>query len=197
MKMLSACPSGALSGPHPYRAELVDPKTGMGVAFSSDSPIDVRRLDDDVIWGTSGKRPDGVLIAGGSSSGLVCFLELKGAIDPDDPDRPFDQVLAGIDHFAPSKRTGGTGTHGDEHHERFENQSDFASARKGRKEIPIFPDPDHVVAGAIFTSRGGTRHPPRVELRAGKTVRIVVVQRHGPRGRVECPLDELLAQIVP
>lgn len=154
----------------------------MALELDSSEPFAGFLLDEDDCWQASGKRPDGVVV----TQHAVCFIELKGSIDPTDPDRPFEQVLAGARHFCPVE------ARGIEHHRRFADDDDLPSAPSGRRFARLRPPKAHPVAGAIVVGRGGTRHPPRDLTLGERTLRVFVVQRHGRAGRVAMTLDELL-----
>ncbi|MBN2493357.1 MAG: hypothetical protein JXR96_02100 [Deltaproteobacteria bacterium] len=157
----------------------------MSLEVTSRRPI-VAYLLDSEHWGSASERPDGLLVADAARGepASICFVEIKGAIDPEEADRPFEQIEAGVRHFHPD-------THGREHHEQWSNGVDLPSAARGRRHIEIRPEADHDVRGIILTSRGGTRYPPRTIQLSGKDIPISVVQCSGSYGEVKCSLREL------
>ena len=169
-----------------YRAELTERRNGLTITFKAAEPLSVYGLDDDAIWDGGGKRPDGVLI---SDVGFVCFVELKGAIDATEPERGFEQLEGGVNHFCAWL------AHGLVHHERFKRGDDRPSACIGRRDDLLALTSTHAVRGILVVRRAGARRPPRVVERGGKRVRLVVIQRHAPYGRMEVTVDALRAEL--
>ncbi len=155
------------------------------------TPIAGFHLDTDAAWGSAGKRPDGVLVAGLDPDGFVCFIEIKGAVKPEKAQRPFSQLLAGVRHFAPKAALGGSRGHGDDHHDRWRRGDDRPAAN--RKPIRIARG--HELRAAVLVSRGGTRLPPRRDDVDGMKVFFAVVPRHGRWGRIEMTLEDLRAAV--
>lgn len=138
---------------------------------------------DDPAWGSDSKRPDGILL----TEELVCFAELKSGLDDDTYAKACEQIRAGVDHFARLA----SGSHGDAHHDQWARPSDLPIAAGGRASRPFAPDREHRVRGVIVTHRLGTRRPPSSYEVAGRTVRVVVLQRHSGRGLTTVSLDAL------
>ena len=196
MRNLSDCPCDALtcvSGTRGYTATILDEKTGMSLMITSDdTPIVAYLLDGDQ-WGAATRRPDGVLVVdvGQEDGACVCFIELKGAIDPKEPDRPFDQIEAGVRHFHPDELHEDEGTHGREHHTKWAGGEDLPTAVRRQRREEIRLERGHKVRGIILTSRRGTTVAPRTIDLAGAKVRVVVVQHHGSHGVARLSLNEL------
>jgi hypothetical protein len=163
---LSSYPRDAVdylrSGKH--RVALVEPKTGQRIELSSDEPVVVYRFDEeDGQWETG--SPDGVMIAQVDGASWVCFLEMKGSAAFE---KAFQQLEKAAIHFAPVERgSGGPRTHGDDHHDGFENGADA---------LEVLPASDHAVIGLFVTFRQLPRPLPKTMSLAGKEVRIVAVQ---------------------
>jgi hypothetical protein len=112
MKTLAECPCNVTyEGRLGWRASLREPKGGVELTVSGDRPFMLHLLDSDRLF-AAGPRCDGLLITETGAEGLTCFVELKGAIDPEQPDRPFEQIRGAIEHFAP----GPGGSQGGEAH---------------------------------------------------------------------------------
>ncbi len=183
MKSLSSYPRDEVehlrSGRH--RAALVEPKTGQRIELSSDEPVVVYRFDEeDGQWETG--SPDGVMIAQVDGASWVCFLELKGSAAFE---KAFQQLEKAAIHFAPAARgSGGSRTHGDEHHDHFANGTDA---------LEVVPAGNHAVVGVFVTFRQLPRVLPKTVSLAGKEVRIIAIQltkRHP--NRAETTPRELL-----
>lgn len=193
MRALAECPSDvAHFGAIGWRGSLREPKGGVRLQVSSDRPFALHLLDANELI-TTGPRCDGVLLTETGRSGLACFLELKGVIDPDKPDQPFDQIRGGIEHFAPVPNTP---THGEDHHAAWRLTRDLPVAPRGRgRPKPIAMANEHDVVGAVIVMRAGTRHLPRWINVAGRDVFVAVIQKHGKWGQVTLTLDEIEASV--
>ncbi len=192
MRTLAQCPSDVEHfGAMGWRGSLQEAKGGVKLHVSSDRPFALHLLDtNDLI--TSGPRCDGVLVSETGRTGLTCFLELKGVIDPDKPDQPFDQIRGGIEHFAPTPEQ----SHGEEHHAVWRVGKDLPVAPRGRgKPKPIAISNEHDVAGAVIVMRAGTRHRPRWLNVAGREVFVAVIQKHGKWGQVMLTMNEIEASV--
>lgn len=159
-----------------------------------DQPFALYPLDDDALMGRA-KKCDGLLVTEKPPPGGTCFIELKGAIDPQDPDRPFEQIQSSIDRFAPLP--GGT-RHGEARHVQWRSGEDLPDAprKRGSQRTELAVAAQHNVTGVIVTSRGGTRYQPRWITVAGRNVLISILQRHGTYGRVEVDVNELADSVV-
>jgi hypothetical protein len=187
MRALSDCPTHVVNDSAVWRGTLEEPKNGMVLELSADRPFALCLLDGDRLIPT-GRRPDGVLICDEPGPGHVCFIELKGAFNPNTPDRPFEQIRDGIKHFAPSF------DHGEAHHREWRAGNDLPTAPpRGRgNRRPLAVGKSDAVAGLILVMRGGTRVQPRWLRIAERDVFVAVVNRHGAHGRITWTLDELL-----
>jgi hypothetical protein len=162
------------------------------VVKSRQLPLAAYALDDvDTAWEHGRKRPDGVLVAGGEP-GLVCFVELKGALNPKkekDVNRAFSQIADGILHFHPGEERR---NHGSNHHEKWARNDDLPEYSTRRSHNRTFSQSiNHHVKGIVITFRGGTRIAPRTIVVRGRSIEIAVVQRHGSWGRAEVQLEGL------
>ncbi len=195
MKRLIECPSDVTcDGRRSWRGSLCERKGGVALEVTADRPFALHLLDDDELMG-AGVRCDGLLVSELTAEGNACFIELKGAIDPDAPDQPFDQIAASIGHFAPKPE--GT-DHGEDHHALWRAGDDRPSAPRGRGALrELVVGTKHGVAGAVVVVRGGSRHLPQTRTVAGRNVFVAVIQRHGERGRVKMTLDEIEEAISP
>ena len=187
MKRLTECPQSSTRDRHRWRASVVDVGTGMSLDVLADVPCVAFGLDGKQ-WGSQTSRPDGVVVFEHAPDGGVAFIELKGAVDPEDHDKPFDQIRAGVEHFS------STELHGGQHHEQWANGDDLPLAAAGRRRAAIYVAADHTTLGAIVVSRGGTRIRPQSFECSGRRCMIIVVQKHGSRGNRSVELSELLAQ---
>ncbi len=187
MKALAECPNDVVCEGRAWRGRLRERKGGLTLEVVSAEPFALHLLDDDALI-TSGERSDGVLITESSAVG-TCFVELKGAIDPADPDHPFRQVQGSVEHFAPEPR----GAHGGEHHAAWRAQTDRPDAPpRGRgKRRALAVSSEHVVTGMVVLPRAGTRVSPRWLEVAGRQVFVTVVQRHGSRGVLPMTMEEI------
>lgn len=184
MKRLRDCPSAAVPGRR-YRIEISETRAAMSLAIEDSEPLAAYALDTDA-WSAPGKRPDGVIVSEWTPGPFVCFVELKGAFD----EKGLDQLEAGVDHFAPSGRS-----HGAEHHAAFALGQDLPLGQRRPRESPteVRPAPEHSVGGVLMVARRGTRVPPRIIVREGKRVALVVVQHHG--GRAEWDAAQLAREL--
>jgi hypothetical protein len=194
VRTLVECPNNVEHhGAAGWSGSLREEKGGVEIEIGADRPFALHLLDASRFIAT-GPRCDGVLIADRGSAGLTCFLELKGAIDPDRADHPFEQIQGAIEHFAPAPH--GPQAHGEEHHVAWRAGDDIPTAPRGRgRARAISVAPDHTVAGVVVVVRGGTRHPPRWLTIAGRTIFVAVIQKHGARGRVTMKLDDVEAAL--
>jgi hypothetical protein len=188
MKRLSQMPSLVQRvARREWRGVLQEPKGGVALDVTARAPFSLHLLDDDKL--ITGKRCDGLLVAETPPGGLTCFIELKGAIDPTDVERPFVQVEKSVEHFSP--QPGGT-AHGEEHHTEWRSQSDLPRAPHGRGNAkPLVLGAEHAVAGIVIAARGGTRFPSRWMRVGGRDVFVAVLQRHARHSRVALPLEEI------
>lgn len=187
MKRLTECPQSSIQERHAWRASVVDIGTGMVLDVLADVPCVAFALDGKQ-WGSQTSRPDGVVVFDHGPDGGVAFIELKGTVDPEDPDKPFDQIRAGVEHFSNTEQ------HGGQHHERWAHGEDLPLATVGRRRAVIPLGGDHKTFGVIVVSRGGTRVRPRTFECGGRRCMIIVVQKHGSRGRRDVTLSDLLEQ---
>lgn len=172
-----------------WSGELRDPKTDHRLVLHSDEPFDLRQIDlGDATppehWPPSEKRPDGVLIVDRGGTSYVCFVELKGLVDLDEQNYPaqaYAQCTAGARHFAPLDAS-----HGAEHHAQWAARTDLPDAP---------PNARHEVLGVVLVQRSGSRAASRTASIAGKTLDLRVMQRSGPRKRVEMTVDEFLGEL--
>jgi hypothetical protein len=187
MKRLTDCPKSSKHERRSWRAPVVDVGTGMSLEVVADVPCVAFALDGKQ-WGAQTSRPDGVVVFEHEAHGGVAFIELKGTVDPENHDKPFNQIRAGVEHFS------NTEVHGGKHHEQWANGDDLPLAPMGRSHAAIPLGRDHVTVGAIVVSRGGTRILPRTFECGGRRCMIIVVQKHGSRGSRSLELNELLQQ---
>jgi hypothetical protein len=185
MNGLADCASRVRCEGRRWTGDLQERKGGVTLQVDGDRPFALHLLDDARI-AMAGKRCDGVLIAETSGPGLVCFLELKGTIEVDQADQPFEQIQGAVEHFAVSK------PHGRRHHDRWRDGEDLPTYPRGRgAPRPLGVEADHSVGGAVIVVRGGTRVLPRIVEVGGRSIFVAVLQRHGARGRVMMALEEL------
>lgn len=188
MKRLGECPQSSAHAHRRWCASVVDEGTGMSVQAFSDEPCVAFALDGEQ-WGSSTSRPDGVVVFEHGAAGGVAFIELKGTVDPDDPEKPFAQIRAGVEHFSNVE------AHGGEHHEQWASGEDLPLAAAGRRRAPVSLGKEHATFGVIVVSRGGTRIRPQTFECSGRRCMIIAVQKHGSRGARSLELAELLAQV--
>lgn len=187
MKRLTECPQSSTRERHAWRASVADAGTGMSLDVLADVPCVAFGLDGKQ-WGSQTRRPDGVVIFAYEPDGGVAFIELKGTVDPEEPDKPFDQIRAGVEHFSNIE------LHGGQHHEQWANGDDLPVAAAGRRRAEIPLGRAHATFGVIVVSRGGTRVRPRTFECGGRQYMIIVVQKHGTRGGRTVELAEILEQ---
>lgn len=160
---------------------IEDPRSRQRLEIDSDDELAAFRLDGhDISWLQGEKHPDGVLIGCVDGATWVCFIELKGRLDNNDPPRGFDQLLGGVDHFHPS----GPESHGGQHHGRW---------LRGLDQLPVSTDHQHRVVGLIVAMRGGARAPSQ-KLRKGpkEVVLATVPASMAERNVVRVSFRELL-----
>lgn len=181
MKTLAECPNNVTKKSR-WVGTLTD-TSGLALEVSGDSPFALHLLDTDALI-ASGKRCDGVLVA----EDLTCFIELKSCIDPDKPDRPFEQLAGAVEHFQPV-----AGTHGDDHHVAWRAKTDLPVAPKNKKKsMPVPVSAEHRVSGLIVVSRGGTRHLPReLSLANGRRIWVHVLQKHASHNTASIELADI------
>lgn len=188
MKRLTDCPQSCTHERHAWRASVVDVGTGMVLDVLADVPCVAFALDGKQ-WGSQTSRPDGVVVFDHDPDGGVAFIELKGTVDPEDPEKPFAQIRAGVEHFSNVE------VHGGEHHEQWASGEDLPVAAAGRRQAAVSMGKEHATFGAIVVSRGGTRIRPQTFECGGRRCMIIVVQKHGSRGARSLELAELLSQV--
>jgi hypothetical protein len=188
MKRLNECPQSSTQAHRRWCASVVDDRTGMSVDVLSDDPCVAFALDGEQ-WGSPTNRPDGALVFEHGAAGGVAFIELKGTVDPENPERPFTQIRAGVEHFSNVE------VHGGQHHEQWASGEDLPLAAVGRRGAPLCMGKEHVTFGVIVVSRGGTRIRPQTFECSGHRRMVIVVQKHGSRGGRSIELAELLEQV--
>lgn len=189
MKTLAACPVDVACTGNTWRGTLREKKGGLTLDVTGSAPFALHLLDDVTLIPT-GERSDGVLVTEEPPDGLACFIELKGAIDPDDPDHAFRQVQGSVEHFAPLPNGN---PHGEAHHEAWRSGSDLPAAPPRGRGRPrnLAVGAEHVVGGLVVVARGGTRLQSRWMTIAGRPVFVAVVQRHGANGVLPMTVEEI------
>jgi hypothetical protein len=193
LKRLDECPSVVACTGRRWEGTLVEAKKegagGIRAKVTADRPFSLHLLDDPAV-NFERKRCDGLLVAETPDpGGLTCFIELKGSLDRDNLQRPFDQIVDAATHFAPAP---GGPAHGEEHHVAWRAADDLPVAPRGRgRASALAVGKEHKVGGVVLVSRGGARVGGEWRKIAGRDVFIAVVQRHGVGGLIEIELDEL------
>lgn len=188
-----------------YAVCVADPKTPQAVVIASDEPLEGFVLDDPDLyeWPEGEAHPDAVVIGELDGERVVVFLELTqsvkvrvkakrgaaaGETEEVDPiTRKTRQIDGGAAHFHPSHRTGGSKTHGDEHHDRWAAGADLPD---------LAPDRHHRVGGLVIGFHQSARAPVGPTLVGGVRVpRAVWSPVPSSRGHAEITFRDVARQL--
>jgi hypothetical protein len=169
-------------------AQLVGDSNALYVG--ADVPLASYRLDASPPWLPEDKRCDALLVV--EDPPLTVFVELKGAVDNEKNQKAEAQLLAAMEHFAPTKAGK---SHGDQHHERWRNSDDLPAYTDRRKEQRLSLAAEHHVFGIVVGRGVGTRKFPPTELSVGeRIVPVLRVSTHKASEDEPMELASLLAQ---
>ncbi|MGQ0508421.1 MAG: hypothetical protein ACT4TC_24245 [Myxococcaceae bacterium] len=158
------------------------------LAVTHDEELVAYQLDDEA-RGAGEKMCDGVLIGRIVERSIVCFVELKTTLKDkegmDRSERALQQLEAAVTHFHPAERSGGSRTHGDDHHDAW---------RDGDDTLVVMPARDHEVVAIVVAYRAVPRRPPEPPRKVGQSVvfRAVIQVSPAQMNRAETSFSRLL-----
>ena len=160
-----------------YAVRVLDVKTKQEVTITSDESLVAFAVDDDRRrwWREGEPHTDAVVIATWGGEPAVLFVELTASVQlkvrnakksrpvvVEDPMVRKERQLDGmVEHFHPAERTGGTRTHGDDHHDAW---------RDGGDPLPILPSAAHRVGAIVLGFHQQARTPIGPKVVGGRSV---------------------------